>query len=154
MVEYLIWDSIEPLKFLFSVLHVQIGLVDNIINWMHGWIDERVEKIKRGACWSQEALEQVGSQPYTEVPCTCETCTRIDEEGWWFGDMLEDHVEKSHQDMNKFHQRVATLRSYEIRAEIYSHHEKTANDPGVVAAGKRAIDIRQVASGTPMVQVW
>jgi hypothetical protein len=55
--------------------------------------------------------------------------------------MLEDHVEKSHQDMDKFHQRVATLRSYAMRAKSNSHHEKTANDPAVLAAGKRAIDI-------------
>jgi hypothetical protein len=51
-----------------------------------------------------------------------------------FGDMLEDHVEKSHQDMDKFHQRVATLRSFEKRAKSYSHHEKTANNAGVLAA--------------------
>jgi hypothetical protein len=57
-----------------------------------------------------------------------------------FGEMLEDHVEKSHQDMDKFHQRVATLRSFEMRAHSYCHHEKTANDPKVLAAGKEAID--------------
>jgi hypothetical protein len=57
-----------------------------------------------------------------------------------FGEMLEDHVEKSHQDMDKFHQRVATLRSFEMRAKSYSHHEKTANDPKVLAAGREAID--------------
>jgi hypothetical protein len=54
--------------------------------------------------------------------------------------MLEDHVEKSHQDMDKFHQRVATLRSFEKRAKSYSHHEKTANNAGVLAAKKKAID--------------
>jgi hypothetical protein len=57
-----------------------------------------------------------------------------------FGGMLEDHVEKSHQDMDKFHQRVATLKNYEMRAKSYSHHEKTANDPGVVSAGNSAIE--------------
>jgi hypothetical protein len=50
--------------------------------------------------------------------------------------MVKDHVEKSHQDMNKFHQRVATLRSHEMRAKCYSQHEKTANDAGVLAAKK------------------
>jgi hypothetical protein len=56
-----------------------------------------------------------------------------------FGDMLEDHVDKSHRGMGTLHPRVATLRSYEMRAKSYSHHEKTANDPGVLDAGKRAI---------------
>jgi hypothetical protein len=58
------------------------------------------------------------------------------------GEMLQDHIEKNHQqDMDKFHhQRVATLRLHEIRAKSYSHHEKTANDPQVLAAKKKAID--------------
>ncbi len=85
-------------------------------------------------------MEHIGSQPYSEVPCTYETCAGTDEEDWWIDKMLEDHVEKSHQDMDKFHQRVATLRSYEMRAKSYSHHEKAANDLAVLAAGKRAID--------------
>ena len=55
MVEYLIWDSIEPGNFLFSVLHVQIGLVDNIINWMHSWIDERVENISEEEVTSRKS---------------------------------------------------------------------------------------------------
>jgi uncharacterized protein YhaN len=55
----------------------------------------------------------------------------------WFGDMLEDHVEKIHQDMDKFHQRVTTLRSFEKRAKSYSHHEKIANNAGVLAANKK-----------------
>ena len=42
--------------------------------------------------------------------------------------------------MDKFHQRVATLRSFEQRAKSYSHHEKTANDAGVLAARKEALD--------------
>jgi hypothetical protein len=67
-----------------------------------------------------------------------------------FGDMLEDHLEKSHRGMDTFHQRVATLRSYEMRAKSYSHHEKTANDPGVLDAGKRAI----AKTRKPMFQVW
>jgi hypothetical protein len=54
--------------------------------------------------------------------------------------MLEDHVEKTHQDMDTFHQRVARLRSYEMRANSYSHHEKTVNDPEVFAAGKEAME--------------
>ncbi len=66
------------------------------------------------------------------------------------GEMLEDHVEKSHQDMDKFHQRVATLRSYAMRAKSNSHHEKTANDPAVLDAGKRAI----AKTRKPMFQVW
>jgi hypothetical protein len=54
MVEYMIWDAIEPGNFLFSVLHVQIGLVDNIITWMHSWIDERVENISEEEVDSRE----------------------------------------------------------------------------------------------------
>jgi hypothetical protein len=57
-----------------------------------------------------------------------------------FGDMLEDHVKKSHHDVDKFHQRVATLRSFEKRAKSYSHHEKIANNAEVLAAKKHAID--------------
>ena len=70
-----------------------------------------------------------------------------------FGEMLEDHVEKSHQEMDKFHQRVATLRNYEMRAKSYSHHEKTANDPRVVAAGKIVIEKtsrKRKADGPPL----
>jgi hypothetical protein len=35
MVELAIWDFTEPENLLFPVLHVQTGLVDNVINWMH-----------------------------------------------------------------------------------------------------------------------
>ena len=54
--------------------------------------------------------------------------------------MLEDHVEKSHQDIDNFHQRVARLRSHEKRAFSFSHHEKTVNNPAVIAAGKKAVE--------------
>jgi hypothetical protein len=52
MVEYLIW---APDIFLFAVLHVQIGLVDNIITLMHNYIDERVESISEEEADSRES---------------------------------------------------------------------------------------------------
>jgi hypothetical protein len=71
-----------------------------------------------------------------------------------FGEMLEDHVEKSHQDMDTFHQRVARLRSFEKRANSYSRHEKTVNDPEVLAAGKEAMEktSRKRAPGPTLAQ--
>jgi hypothetical protein len=73
-----------------------------------------------------------------------------------FGEILEDHVEKSHHDMDKFHQRAARLRSPEMRAFSFSHHEKTGNTPDVIAAGKKSMEMKS-ASGqslVQLVQVW
>jgi hypothetical protein len=45
--------------------------------------------------------------------------------------------------------RVARLRSFEMRANSFSHHEKTVNSPDVKRQSRR-----QVASGQSLVQVW
>jgi hypothetical protein len=50
-----------------------------------------------------------------------------------FGDMLEDDLEKSHQDCDRFGQRVARLKSAPLKAAAFSHHERTINDPKVQA---------------------
>jgi hypothetical protein len=50
------------------------------------------------------------------------------------GCMLEDHVEKSHQEGEKHDQTVARLPSAEARTASFSHREKTANDLKVHAA--------------------
>jgi hypothetical protein len=50
-----------------------------------------------------------------------------------FGDMLEDDLEKSHQDCDRFGQRVARLKSAPLKAAAFSHHERTVNDPKVQA---------------------
>jgi hypothetical protein len=56
------------------------------------------------------------------------------------GCMLEDHVEKSHQEGEKHDQTVARLPLVEARAASFSHREKTANDPKVHAAKEKAIE--------------
>lgn len=48
--------------------------------------------------------------------------------------MLEDHVEKSHQEGEKHDQTVARLASSALRTASFCHREKTANDPKVPAA--------------------
>ena len=57
-----------------------------------------------------------------------------------FGDMLEDEVEKSHQDCDRFAQRVARLRSLELRVRSFSQHEKTINNPRVQLTIKEAME--------------
>jgi hypothetical protein len=57
-----------------------------------------------------------------------------------FGEILEDHVERSHQDGDKHDHQVARLKSAEMRCASYSHHEKTANDPKVLAAKAGALE--------------
>ena len=66
-----------------------------------------------------------------------------------FGDMLEDHVEKSHQDMDKFHQRVATLRSFvrDARQKLLPSRE----DRSLLLGESQSV--RRAASGK-LVQVW
>eukprot|EP00957_Ditylum_brightwellii_P205756 15345241-Ditylum_brightwellii.AAC.1 len=53
-----------------------------------------------------------------------------------FGNMLEDDLEKSHQDMDQFHQRNARLGNSFLHAISYSHSKKTVNDNCVQAAIK------------------
>ena len=48
-----------------------------------------------------------------------------------FGDMLEDEVETSHQYCDNFAQRVAQMKSLELRVWRFSLHEKTINNPKV-----------------------
>jgi hypothetical protein len=57
-----------------------------------------------------------------------------------FGDMLQDHVEKSHQEGEKHDQTVARLSPAKARAASFSHHEKTANAPKVLATEKQALE--------------
>jgi hypothetical protein len=44
MKEAPIWDCIEPENYLFPVLHVQLGLINDLINWLYNWINENVEE--------------------------------------------------------------------------------------------------------------
>jgi hypothetical protein len=50
-----------------------------------------------------------------------------------FGDMLEDDLEKSHQDMDRIHRRLAGLGSCAKRSEAISRKMKTQSTPAVVA---------------------
>jgi hypothetical protein len=42
MVEDPLWDFADPLHNLFPVLHVQIGLINDIIDYLNDWIDDRM----------------------------------------------------------------------------------------------------------------
>jgi hypothetical protein len=64
--------------------------------------------------------------------------------------MLEDHFEKIHQDIDKFHRRDAWLKSPDARAFSFSHLEKTANDREVLAAHRERQQKRQCASRKPL----
>eukprot|EP00957_Ditylum_brightwellii_P183218 13955702-Ditylum_brightwellii.AAC.1 len=59
-----------------------------------------------------------------------------------FGDMLEDDLEKSHQDMDQFYQRNTRPGNSFLRAMSYSHSKKTVNDNCVQA------DIKDVKDRT------
>jgi hypothetical protein len=64
-----------------------------------------------------------------------------------FGDMLEDELEKSHQDALRFRSRVSRLRSLNARACSYSLSEKTRNHPDVVVAQEKAMDKTSLKRG-------
>jgi hypothetical protein len=51
-----------------------------------------------------------------------------------FGDMLEDELEKSHQEALRFRARVARLQSMNARANAFSASEKVRNNPKVQQA--------------------
>jgi hypothetical protein len=51
-----------------------------------------------------------------------------------FGDMLEDELEKSHQEALRFRSRVSRLRSMAARANAFSASEKVRNNPEVQQA--------------------
>jgi len=53
-----------------------------------------------------------------------------------FGDLLEDDMEKSHQDGARFERRVAGLQSEENKCASFSRNEKINSNPKVAAAGK------------------
>ena len=48
-----------------------------------------------------------------------------------FGDMLEDDVEKCHQDMIRFMSRYGKSKNETMKAVAYSRHERIVNDPNV-----------------------
>jgi hypothetical protein len=50
-----------------------------------------------------------------------------------FGEMLEDDLEKSHQDMDRIHRRLAGLGSCSKRADAISRRESTRSTPAVQA---------------------
>lgn len=50
------------------------------------------------------------------------------------GELLEDDLEKSHQDMDRLHRRIAGLGSCAKRAESLMHYQKAANRKDVKAA--------------------
>jgi hypothetical protein len=127
----------------FSILRMPFGTPKEEQFTM---LEEALVQIKK--LWNELGLSHTPKY-HVLLRHALEQMRRID----GLGEMLEDHVEKSHQGMDKFHQRVATLRNYEMRAKCYSHHEKTANDPGSLLLGKGQLR-RQVASGKPMVHLW
>lgn len=48
-----------------------------------------------------------------------------------FGNMLEDEIEKCHQDGDRFSRRVARLKTLELQVQSFNHHEKTLKKPEV-----------------------
>jgi hypothetical protein len=57
-----------------------------------------------------------------------------------FSCILEDHVEQNHQEGEKRDQTVTRLPSAEARAASFSHREKAANYPKVLAAKEKSIE--------------
>jgi hypothetical protein len=57
-----------------------------------------------------------------------------------FGDMLEDELEKMHQEALRFRSRVTRLRSMAARANAFSASEKVRNNPEVKRAISPAYD--------------
>ena len=43
MQEEPLWDFIDPKHYLFPVLHAQIGLINDMLDFLNDWIDERIE---------------------------------------------------------------------------------------------------------------
>jgi hypothetical protein len=68
-----------------------------------------------------------------------------------FGDMLEDELEKMHQEALRFRSRVARLRSMAARANAFSASEKVRNNPSVSQATRDAYErtARKRKSGEP-----
>jgi len=57
-----------------------------------------------------------------------------------FGDMLEDDLEKSHPDCERFRQQVAGLPCPTKQAESFSHYEKMSNHPQVQQAQQNTME--------------
>ena len=71
-----------------------------------------------------------------------------------FGEMLEDDLEKSHQDMDRIHRRTASLGSAKLRAQTISRkeHVKNVHDVqvelrGVLSRSKRNMSVPSKAYG-------
>jgi arsenate reductase-like glutaredoxin family protein len=43
VVSYPVWDFIEPLHYLFPELHVEIGLVNNVLDKFYDWVEDHIE---------------------------------------------------------------------------------------------------------------
>jgi hypothetical protein len=43
VVSYPVWDFVEPKKYIFPVLHVEIGLVNNVLDKFYDWVEDHVE---------------------------------------------------------------------------------------------------------------
>jgi hypothetical protein len=53
--------------------------------------------------------------------------------------MLEDEVERTHQDGSKFARQMASL-PFELRVDAYAHHVKVVNDTKVSSAKTEALE--------------
>jgi hypothetical protein len=43
VVSYPVWDFIEPLHYIFLELHVEIGLVNNVLDKFYDWVEDHIE---------------------------------------------------------------------------------------------------------------
>ncbi len=43
VVSYPVWDFIEPLHYIFPELHVEIGLVNNVLDKFYVWVEDHIE---------------------------------------------------------------------------------------------------------------
>jgi len=43
VVSYPVWDFVEPKNYIFPVLHVEIGLVNTVLDKFYDWVEDHVE---------------------------------------------------------------------------------------------------------------
>ena len=64
VVNYPVWDFVEPQNYIFTELHVEIGLVNNVLDKFYSFIDDKVEAV------TQEELTRRNSFIVADVALT------------------------------------------------------------------------------------
>jgi hypothetical protein len=130
VVNYPVWDFVEPQNYIFPELHVEIGLVNNVLDKFYSFIDDKVEAV------TQEELTRRNSFIVADVALT-RALNRLSN---WKEDtapQLEFHRHERMQVANKL--KTRNLESLEI-ADLRSQMQQLDTEIAEMVQQRKALE--------------